>query len=74
MHHQTNSINTSSSVATHFHNPNFVSHELSFHQSAAMYAAKMVRFQYTKESKTKFRRECLDHLKASLAHEERAST
>lgn len=51
----------------------FVSHALSFHQSAAMHAARMVRFQYTKESKTKFRRECLDHLKASLNREEGAS-
>ena len=74
MHQSIQTINTPASVATHFRNQNFVSHELSFHQSAAMYAAKMVRFQYTKESKTKFRRECLDHLKASLAHEDRAST
>ena len=56
-------------VATHFHDPQVVSHALSFHQSAAMYAANMVRFQYAKESKAKFRRECLDHLKASLVHE-----
>ncbi|MBC3233986.1 hypothetical protein [Pseudomonas lurida] len=49
--------------------PAFVSHAMSFHQSAAMHAANMIRFQYTKESKTKFRRECLDHLKASLLHE-----
>ncbi|RON17923.1 hypothetical protein BK660_21780 [Pseudomonas brassicacearum] len=49
--------------------PVFFSHALSYHQSAAMYAANMVRFQYTKESKTKFRRECLEHLKASLKGE-----
>jgi hypothetical protein len=49
--------------------PAFVSHGMSFHQSAAMYAANMIRFQYTKESKNRFRRECLDHLKASLLHE-----
>jgi hypothetical protein len=46
--------------------PVFVNHALSFHQSAAMYAANMVRFQYTKESKAQCRRECLKHLKASL--------
>ena len=48
--------------------PAFKSHALSFHQSAAMYAANMIRFQYTKESKAKCRRECLEHLKASLSH------
>lgn len=37
------------------------------HQSAAMSAALLVRFQYSLESKTQFSRECLDHLKASLA-------
>ncbi len=36
------------------------------HQSAAMSAALLVRFQYSRESKTQFSRECLDHLKASL--------
>lgn len=47
----------------------FTSHAVSFHQHAAMYAARMIRFQYTNDSKTKFRRECLQHLKASLSHE-----
>lgn len=46
--------------------PVFISHSLSYHQSAALYAANMIRFQYTKESKAKCRRECLEHLKASL--------
>lgn len=46
--------------------PVFANHALSFHQSAAMYAANMIRFQYTKEAKAKCRRECLEHLKASL--------
>lgn len=46
--------------------PVFVSHALSYHQSAAMYAANMIRFQYTKEAKAKCCRECLGHLKASL--------
>ena len=36
------------------------------HQRAAMSAARLVRFQYSRESKTQFSRECLDHLKASL--------
>ncbi|WP_207285194.1 hypothetical protein [Pseudomonas sp. FW300-N2A2] len=49
--------------------PVFSSHALSYHQSAAMYAANMIRFQYTKEAKAKCRRECLEHLKASLAHD-----
>lgn len=54
----------------HHVNPQaFTSHAVSYHQSAAMYAANMIRFQYTKESKTKFRRECLEHLKASLSHQ-----
>lgn len=44
----------------------FVAHAKSFHQSAAMYAAQMIKFQYTKESKKQFRRECVEHLKASL--------
>lgn len=43
------------------------------HQSAAMRAALLVRCQYSRESKTQFRRECLDHLKASLAPEQKAS-
>ena len=37
------------------------------HQSAAMHAALLVRCQYSRESKTQFRRECLDRLKASLS-------
>lgn len=37
------------------------------HQSAAMRAALLVRRQYSRESKIQFRRECLEHLKASLA-------
>lgn len=36
------------------------------HQSAAMSAALLIRFQYSRESKAQFSRECLDHLKASL--------
>lgn len=43
------------------------------HQSAAMSAALLIRFQYSRESKAQFSRECLDHLKASLAPEQEAS-
>lgn len=46
--------------------PNYSMHSVAYHQSAAMHAAKMVRLQYTRESKNLFRRECLEHLKASL--------
>ena len=43
------------------------------HQSAAMQAALLVRFQYSRESKAQFRRDCLDHLKASLGPGQEAS-
>ncbi|MGP5464954.1 hypothetical protein ACTXNP_01130 [Pseudomonas helleri] len=43
------------------------------HQSAAMQAALLVRVQYSRESKVLFRRECLSHLKASLAPGQEAS-
>lgn len=43
-----------------------VAHTKSFHQSAAMHAARMIGFQYTREAKNEFRRECIDSLKASL--------
>ena len=39
----------------------------SIHQSAAMQAALLVRFQYSRESKAQLRRECIEHLKASLS-------
>ncbi|NNA01928.1 hypothetical protein [Pseudomonas lundensis] len=42
------------------------------HQSAAMHAALLVRYQYSRESKTQFRRECLNHLKASLSRGQEA--
>lgn len=67
MHNSTDTGNAHES-ATRFGDSAFVSHAKSFHQSAAMSAAQMIRFQYTRESKNEFRRECLDHLKASLAH------
>ena len=43
------------------------------HQRAAMCAARLVRFQYSRESKTQFSREYQDPLKASLAPEQEAS-
>ncbi|WP_248769092.1 hypothetical protein [Pseudomonas sp. MWU12-2345] len=70
MHTSTDPSNTPNASAPRFsidENVAHVSHTTSFHQSAAMYAAQMVRFQYTKTAKNQFRRECLDHLKASLA-------
>lgn len=60
-------INTHANVATQFLDSHFVSHQKSFHQSAAMTAAQMIRFQYTRNAKNEFRRECLDHLRASLS-------
>ena len=38
-----------------------------FHLNAAMSAAKQIRFQYSKPSKNKLVRECLDQLQAFLA-------
>ncbi|WP_143519827.1 hypothetical protein [Pseudomonas moraviensis] len=43
-----------------------------FHLDAAMSAAKQIRFQYSKPSKNKLVRECLDHLQAFLASSEGA--
>ena len=60
-------VNTPANVATQFDESRFVSHQKSFHQSAAMTAAQMIRFQYTRTAKNEFRRECLEHLKASLS-------
>ena len=41
-----------------------VAHLRAMHQFAAMQAALLVRFQYSRESKILFHRECLNHLKA----------
>lgn len=60
-------------VATLLDHSQNVSQRRTTHQSAAMHAALLVRCQYSRESKTQFRRECLDHLKASLASEQKAS-
>ena len=45
----------------------------SSHQSSAMQAALQVRRQYSRESKSKFRRACLQHLKASLSRGQETS-
>lgn len=45
----------------------------SSHQYSAMQAALQVRRQYSRESKSKFRRECLQHLKASLSRGQETS-
>lgn len=45
----------------------FVARDIAAHQEAAMLAARMIRFQYSTESKNRFRRECVNNLKASLA-------
>jgi hypothetical protein len=60
-------------VATLIDHSQNVSRHLTTHQSAAMHAALLVRFQYSRESKSCFRRACLDHLKASLSSEQKTS-
>ncbi|WP_454839686.1 hypothetical protein [Pseudomonas hormoni] len=72
MHNQITPGNTRH-VATLFHQEQNVSQHRNTHQSAAMHAALLVRSQYSRESKSQFRRECLDHLKASLAPVQKAS-
>jgi hypothetical protein len=72
MHNQISSGNTHH-VATLFDHSQKVSQHRITHQSAAMHAALLVRFQYSRESKSRFRRDCLDHLKASLSSEQKTS-
>ena len=60
-------VNSSGDVETLFDEPDKVSRHLTINQTAAMNAALMIGGQYSLASKTKFRRECLNHLKASLA-------
>ncbi|MNH15003.1 hypothetical protein D3C79_746080 [compost metagenome] len=57
MHSATDASNTA---------PLFASHLKSFHQSAALNAARMIRLQYAAASKAALRRECVEHLRASL--------
>jgi hypothetical protein len=60
-------VNSSGDVATICDGPAKVARHLTLNQSAAMNAALMIVGQYSLASKSRFRRECLDHLKASLA-------
>ncbi len=46
--------------------PLAVSRQKAFHQSAALHAARMIRFQYAASSKSALRRECVERLRASL--------
>ena len=58
-------VNTNESAPRFLQSQNVARND--FHLSAAMSAAKQIRFQYSKPSKTKFVRECLDQLRAFLA-------
>jgi hypothetical protein len=63
----TPAVNSSGDAATLFSESEKVSRHAISDQSAAMNAALMIGGQYSLASKTKYRRECLNHLKASLA-------
>lgn len=67
MTNNTPAVNSSGDVTTLFGLPEKVSRHLTMNQSAAMNAAVLIGIQYSPESKSQFRRECLDYLKASLA-------
>ena len=67
MINKTPAVNSSRDVATLSDNSENVSRHLTTNQSAAMDAALMISGQYSHASKSKSRRECLSHLKASLA-------
>lgn len=41
-------------------------HKKAYHQSAALNGARMIRLQYAVTSKAALRRECVEHLRASL--------
>ncbi|MCS4312956.1 hypothetical protein M2397_003259 [Pseudomonas sp. BIGb0381] len=60
-------VNSSGDVATLSGDSEKVSRHLDSNQFAAMSAALMIGGQYSHASKSKFRRKCLDYLKASLA-------
>lgn len=60
-------VNSSGDVATLPGESEKVSRHTVTNQSAAMNAALMISGQYSRASKSQFRRECLNHLKASLA-------
>lgn len=63
----TPAVNSSGDVATLSSESEKVSRHAVSDQSAAMNTALMIGGQYSLASKTKYRRECLNHLKASLA-------
>lgn len=67
MTNNTPAVNSSGDVATLFGLSEKVSRHRATNQSAAMSAALLIGIQYSPKSKSQFRRECLDHLKASLA-------
>ena len=67
MTNNANAVNSSGYVATLSGTSENVSRHIITNQSAAMDAALMISGQYSHASKSKFRRECLSHLKASLA-------
>ncbi|AYN16708.1 hypothetical protein CHR29_16770 [Pseudomonas monteilii] len=46
--------------------PLAVSHQKSHHQVAAAQAARLIPLQYAAASKAALRRECVEHLRASL--------
>ncbi|MFC6299628.1 hypothetical protein GNF76_27105 [Pseudomonas sp. CCM 7893] len=60
-------VNSSGDVATLSDGPEKVSRHQITNQTAAMNAALMISGQYSHASKSQYRRECLDYLKASLA-------
>lgn len=66
MHQSIQTINTPANVATRFAGSENVSPSFP-HLTSAMNAAKQIRFQYSKPSKNKLVRECLDQLQAFLA-------
>lgn len=67
MSNYTPAVNSSGDVVTLTTVPEKVSRHRSAIQSAAMDAALLVGVQYSHESMSQLRRECLDYLKASLA-------
>ncbi|OKO50335.1 hypothetical protein [Pseudomonas sp. BTN1] len=66
MHQHTESINSPNNPAPRFSISENVAPS-NFHLNAAMSAAKQIRFQYSKPSKNKLVRECLDQLQEFLA-------
>lgn len=67
MTNKTPRVNSFGDVATPYDQSAKVSRHHDASQSAAMNAALMIGSQYSHDSKSHFRRQCLNHLKASLA-------